>query len=76
RIFDPFFTTKPAGEGTGLGLPLARRFVEEHEGALSIESAPGEGTTARLWLPRSDRAVTEPASGGGLVVGEQDLRER
>jgi signal transduction histidine kinase len=53
HIFDPFFSTKPVGEGTGLGLPLARRFVEEHEGELSIESNAGKGTTARLWLPAS-----------------------
>jgi signal transduction histidine kinase len=51
RIFEPFFTTKPAGLGTGLGLPLARQFVEEHEGRLSVESRRGEGTTVRLWLP-------------------------
>ncbi|HEY3359799.1 MAG TPA: BREX system ATP-binding domain-containing protein [Polyangia bacterium] len=57
RIFDPFFTTKPVGQGTGLGLPLARRFVEGQEGQLSIESAPGQGTTARLWLPVSERAA-------------------
>jgi two-component system sensor kinase len=54
RAFDPFFTTKPQGRGTGLGLPLARQFVEDHEGRLSIESRPGEGTTVRLWLPASD----------------------
>jgi signal transduction histidine kinase/Tfp pilus assembly protein PilF len=53
RVFDPFFTTKTAGLGTGLGLPLARQFVEEHEGRLSIESRRGEGTTVRLWLPIS-----------------------
>jgi two-component system NtrC family sensor kinase len=57
RVFDPFFTTKPAGTGTGLGLSLARRFVEGHEGRLSLESRAGEGTTARVWLP-----ICEPAS--------------
>ncbi len=51
RVFDPFFTTKSAGSGTGLGLSLSRRFVEGHEGHLSIESRVGEGTTARVWLP-------------------------
>ncbi len=57
RIFEPFFTTKPVGLGTGLGLPLARQFVEEHEGRLSIESRSGEGTTARLWLPACEPAT-------------------
>jgi two-component system sensor kinase len=51
RAFDPFFTTKPQGQGTGLGLPLARQFVEDHDGTLSVESRPGEGTAAVIWLP-------------------------
>jgi signal transduction histidine kinase len=50
-VQEPFFTTKPPGEGTGLGLALARGFCEQSGGALTIESAPGEGTTVTLWLP-------------------------
>jgi signal transduction histidine kinase len=46
---DPLFTTK--SHGTGLGLALVRRVVEAHGGRLTFESAPGQGTTARLWLP-------------------------
>jgi signal transduction histidine kinase len=57
RIFDPFFTTKGAGRGTGLGLDTARRIVEErHRGTLAVESAPGEGTTFRVWLPVENAA--------------------
>jgi len=41
RVFEPFFTTKKAGEGTGLGLDIARRIVERHSGGLSFESEPG-----------------------------------
>jgi PAS domain S-box-containing protein len=41
RIFEPFFTTKPAGEGSGLGLDICRRFVAEHDGRILVESAPG-----------------------------------
>jgi signal transduction histidine kinase len=51
RVFEPFFTTKARGSGTGLGLSLARQFVEVHGGQLSIESRVGEGTIARVWLP-------------------------
>jgi PAS domain S-box-containing protein len=51
RAAEPFFTTKKAGKGTGLGLAMARGFAEQSGGALAIESAPGQGTTVRLWLP-------------------------
>ncbi|HVH46081.1 MAG TPA: ATP-binding protein [Labilithrix sp.] len=53
KIFDPFFTTKPPGEGTGIGLPLARRIVESHGGTLRLTSKIGCGTVARVWLPMS-----------------------
>lgn len=49
RLFEPFFTTRPSG--TGLGLPIALRIVEAHSGDLRIDSRPGEGTTATIWLP-------------------------
>ena len=50
RATEPFFTTKPVGQGTGLGLSMARTYAEESGGALSIESRPGLGTTVTLWL--------------------------
>jgi signal transduction histidine kinase len=49
RLFEPFFTTRAGG--TGLGLPISLRIVEGHSGKLTIESKPGEGTTAVVWLP-------------------------
>jgi signal transduction histidine kinase len=49
RLFEPFATTREGG--TGLGLPIALRIVEAHSGELRIASAPGEGTTAAVWLP-------------------------
>lgn len=49
KIFDPFYTTKP--DGTGLGLAISHRIVERHEGELSVESDPREGTTFLIRLP-------------------------
>ncbi|MGE2727745.1 ATP-binding protein [Mycolicibacterium pulveris] len=59
RIFTPFFTTKPFGEGTGLGLDLARRIVvEKHHGDIRVESAPGD-TRFIVLLPLVAPAPTE-----------------
>ena len=52
RAFEPFFTTKPVGKGTGLGLSQIFGFVRQSEGDVAIRSAPGEGTTVSLYLPR------------------------
>ena len=49
RLFEPFFTTK--SDGTGLGLPITRRIILEHRGEITVESAPGKGTTFRIILP-------------------------
>ena len=51
RVMDPFFTTKPEGKGTGLGLPICRRIVQEHGGSITITSEAGTGTTVSLKLP-------------------------
>ena len=50
-IFEPFFSTKASGEGTGLGLSLCRRLLEDHKGQLSLESSTGPGASFRLVLP-------------------------
>ncbi len=51
RIFSPFFTTKPAGAGTGLGLSLSRRIIEDFQGSISVDSATDEGSTFLIQLP-------------------------
>ena len=50
RIFDPFFTTKPVGEGTGLGLDVVRRLLQQHNGSIALESSPGR-TVFQVKLP-------------------------
>jgi len=51
RIYDPFFTTKGIGRGTGLGLSVSYGIIQEHGGAIQVESVPGKGTSFRVTLP-------------------------
>ena len=52
RIFEPFFTTKELGKGTGLGLAIVYGIVTQNHGCIAVDSAPGAGTTFRVYLPR------------------------
>jgi PAS domain S-box-containing protein len=70
RATEPFFTTKGIGKGTGLGLPMVHGLAEQSGGQFLLESAPGRGTTAELWLPLAgeDVASTPPAADTGDVA--------
>jgi len=57
RIFDPFFTTKEPGHGTGLGLPVSLKFIQEMKGTIVLNSQEGKGTKAVLVLPLIDSFI-------------------
>ena len=84
RVFEPFFTTKPQGEGTGLGLATVYGIVTQHGGHVFADSAPGEGTTLRVYLPRHGEAAeteevraapqTQPADVSARLLVVEDER--
>ena len=63
KIYDPFYTTKGVGRGTGLGLAVSYGIVQEHSGHISVESAPGRGTTFRITLPTANARARLQAVG-------------
>jgi len=86
RIFEPFYTTHPHGQGSGMGLAMVYGIVENHRGAIVVDSAPGEGACLTVYLPAARRATSviereatgELAGGSGTILvidDEETVRE-
>ena len=85
QAFEPFFSTKPEGKGTGLGLSMVYGLVKQSGGHVKIYSEVGEGTTVKIYLPRSlqqedlaGEQLAQPATGGHetVLVVEDDEQVR
>lgn len=70
RMFEPFFTTKDVGSGTGMGLAMVFGAVQDHQGAIEVQSEPDVGTTVVVFIPCSNEAVDAPCIGMDLPTEE------
>jgi PAS domain S-box-containing protein len=76
RLFEPFFTTKPAGMGTGLGLSVVHGIVRSHDGAVAVQSNPGQGTCFEVYLPQLGSEATSDVLSPGRGGGASGAHER
>ena len=74
RAFEPFFTTKPVGKGTGLGLSQIHGFAAQSGGRAEIDSVAGQGTTIRIVLPATSKALSDARRGEPLPLSRPGLR--